>query len=407
MSTVWIINQYASTPETGMGGRHFYLAEELAKQGHTVYLIAGSANHLLHTQPVLEGNFTFSKQAGFNFVWVKILKYPHAHSKKRVMNWFLFPWHILKLAKVIPNKPDAVLCSSPSLFDFLAAERLAKNFKARLLFEVRDIWPLTLIELGGYSKNHPFIRLLQWVEDRAYLKSDKVLSNLKNAVYHMEEHGLQREKFTWIPNGFSLREVNEKQQISQEIKNELPQKKFIVGYTGTFGLANDLYTLVDSAVILKEHEDISFVLVGGGREKKDLEEYIKSKKITNVILIDQIPKTQIQSMLENFDVLTVGVKKEPMYRFGVSPNKLFDYLYAGKPIIYHIDSGDFKPVNDAHCGFEVEPQNPQAIADAILKLYKMPAKERIQLGENGRKAAMAEYEYGILAKKLATVLFDQ
>lgn len=406
MATVWIINQYASTPETGMGGRHFYLSEELVKLGYTVYLIAASANHLLHTPPILDGRFTFRKESGFNFIWVRMPDYSGAHSKQRALNWFLFPYRLQQLSKIIPEKPDAILCSSPSLIDFLGAERLSKKYKARLLFEVRDIWPLTLIELGGYSKKHPFIKFLQWVENRAYRKSDKVLSNLKNSNSHMEKHGLKPEKFTWISNGFSLREVSEKREISSITKGKIPKNKFIVGYAGTFGLANDLSSLLGAAEILKDRTDIHFVLVGGGREKSDIEKWIKQNKLNNITLIDPIPKIQIQSMLENFDVLTVGVKKEPMYRFGVSPNKLFDYLYAAKPIIYHIESGEFTPINDANCGFEVQSQNPHAISDAILKLYRMSAEERLRLGSNGRKAALEQYEYGKLAKKLAQELFD-
>src|SRR5699024_9089121 len=153
--TIWIIHQYASTPETGMGGRHYYLADELGKMGHKVYVIASSANHLLRNSPELTGNYTFEARENFTFVWVKMPEYKEAHSKQRAINWLLFPWKIQKLSKIIADKPDAILSSSPSPIAFLGAERLAKKFKARLVFEVRDIWPLTLIELGGYSPKHP------------------------------------------------------------------------------------------------------------------------------------------------------------------------------------------------------------------------------------------------------------
>lgn len=406
MKTIWIVCQYASTPETGMGGRHFYLAQELAKQGHKVYVIASSANHLLHSQPKLTGDITFEPAAGLTFVWVKMPAYSEAHSKQRVLNWFLFPWRIQKLAKLIADKPDAVLCSSPSPIAFLGAQRLAKKFSARLVFEVRDIWPLTLTEIGGYSPKHPFIRLMQWVENKAYRDSDRVVSNLKNSVEHMVEHGLQKDKFTWVANGFSLDEVENAIPLETSVVNQLPKNKFIVGYTGTFGLANDLYTLIDAAEILKEEKNIGFVLVGGGKDKEQLTNYIKNRKLENVTVLDFIKKAQIQSMLANFDALTVGAKKEPMYRFGVSPNKLFDYLYAAKPILYYIESGNYTPVESASAGIEVESGNPQALADAILKLYQMPEEQRQQMGENGRKAALEQYEYGMLAKKLERALFD-
>lgn len=405
MKTIWIVHQYASTPETGLGGRNFYLAQELSKLGYKVYLIASSANHLLHCQPKIDNVFTFDSTKGFTFVWVKMPSYKQAHSKKRVLNWFLFPWRIQKLGKLIKYKPDVILCSSPSPIAFLGAQRLAKHFSARLVFEVRDIWPLTLTEVGSYSPKHPFILLMQWVENKAYHDSDRVISNLKNSVNHMVDQGLEKGKFTWIANGFSLEEVNNPLPLSERVLNQLPKESFLVGYTGTFGLANDLYTLIDAAEILKDIQDIKFVFVGGGKEKEQLIKYIKQKKINNITILDFIKKKQIQSMLANFDVLAVGAKKEPMYRFGVSPNKLFDYMYAAKPILYYIESGNYKPIDSASAGIEVISENPQALANAILSLYRMTEAERNQMGMNGRKAALEHYEYGMLAKKLETVLF--
>lgn len=404
--TVWIVHQYGSTPATGMGGRHFYLAEELARQGHKVYLIASTANHLLKTQPKTSGRFTFEQVAGFTMVWVKMPDYAQAHSKQRAINWFLFPWRIQKLARLIADKPDAVLCSSPSPIAFLGAERLAKKFKARLVFEVRDIWPLTLVELGGFSTRHPFIRVMRWVEKRAYRCADIVVSNLKNSVEHMVESGMRRDKFCWIPNGFSLAEVSQKVPLAAEVKAILPCDKFVVGYTGTLGVANALDTLIEAADRLKEYTEIVFVLVGRGKEKEQLQSLAMSKRLENVVFIDPIPKVQIQAMLAEFDACFIGLKREPLFRFGVSPNKLFDYLYSGKPIIYAIESGDYKPVAEAECGIQVEPENAEALAAAVLELYRMPAEERSQMGLNGRKAALEQYEYGMLAKEIESVLFE-
>ncbi|MFG1490221.1 glycosyltransferase family 4 protein, partial [Oceanospirillum sp. HFRX-1_2] len=336
---VWIIHQYASTPETGMGGRQFYLARELAKKGYKVYLIASASHHLLRKRPAMKGQFEIEPIDGFSMVWVNMPSYEEAHSKQRALNWFIFPWHIQKLAKNIPDKPDAILCSSPSPISFLGAQRLAKKFKSRLVFEVRDIWPLTLTEIGGFSVKHPFIRFMQWVEDKAYRDSDVVVSNLKNAVEHMVSRGMDRSKFHWIPNGFSLDEVNQKVPLNQATAGQIPTDKFIVGYTGTLGVANSIDTLIDAAEKLKDYRDIVFLLVGSGKEKEELKKSAANKGLDNVIFVDPIPKVEIQAMLNYFDACYIGLTKDPLFRFGVSPNKLFDYLYSGKPIIYGIDSG--------------------------------------------------------------------
>ncbi|WP_312105704.1 MULTISPECIES: glycosyltransferase family 4 protein [Gammaproteobacteria] len=404
--TIWIVHQYASTPETGMGGRHYYLGRELAKQGYKVYVIASGSHHLLRKRPELQSTFKIETITdGFYFVWVDMPDYEEAHSRQRALNWFLFPWRILKLKRVIPDKPDAVLSSSPSPIAFLGAQRLARKFKARLIFEVRDIWPLTLTEIGGYSPRHPFIRLMQWVEDKAYRDSDIVVSNLKNSVEHMISRGMHPSKFIWVPNGFSLDEVNQNAPLSEAAAKKIPQGKFVVGYTGTLGVANALDTLIDAASRLCEYPDIVFLLVGGGKEKSALQAIVTARKLNNIVFIDPIPKVEIQAMLSKFDACYIGLTKDPLFRFGVSPNKLFDYLYSGKPIIYGIESGDYEPVSEANAGIQIPAEDAQRLAGAVLSLYRMSAEERALMGANGRKVACAQYEYGRLASSLAACLF--
>ena len=404
--TIWIINQYASTPETGMGGRHYYLAKELAKLGHKVYLIAAGYTHLLREPPVLDEDYVIQPiSEGFDFVWINMSSYSDAHSKKRVLNWFSFTWKLLKLPKVIVGKPDAVLYSSPSLIPFISANYLAKNVKARMVFEVRDIWPLTLIEVGGYSPQHPFIRLMQWIENKAYRDSDRVLSNLPNAVEHMVEHGMKREKFSWIPNGLDIDEVSQAQPLSGHTFSQLPKDKFIVGFAGTLGAAKVLNNFIDAASLLKDETRLAWVLVGGGKEKQKLQAQCTKLGLVNVHFISPIPKAQMQSLLTLFDVCYLGWSNKPIYRFGVAANKIPEYLYSGKPII-HGFSGNEDAVCKAKAGISIPAENPQAIADAVLKLKSMSQEERAQLGRNGYDYALKNHDYAKLAEKLAKVLLD-
>ncbi|MFS1525548.1 glycosyltransferase family 4 protein [Microbulbifer sp. 2304DJ12-6] len=403
--TIWLINQYSSTPKTGMGGRHYYFAHELSKQGYNVYLIAASYTHLLRNPPCVKQSHEVHSLEGFNIVWVKLPRYPNAHSKRRVFNWFAFSWRLRGLKSVIPDSPDVILYSSPSLVGFLGAKYLASYYRARLAFEVRDIWPLTLVELGGYSRKHPFIRFLQWVEDKAYRKADVVVSNLKNSVSHMVARGMSPEKFSWVANGFSIKEVSKKKELNKSACEQFPDGEFLVGYAGTFGVANALDSLVLAAENLKEYFDIRIILVGSGKDRNNLEGLVQSKGLTNVHFVDPVPKPQVQSVLERFDVCFIGLTGDPLFRFGVSPNKLFDYLYSAKPIIYAIDSGAYKPISDSKSGIQIPAENPKAIADAILKLYRMPESERATLGDNGRRYALENHEYAKLAKNLARALF--
>lgn len=403
--TVWIINQYASTPATALGGRHYYMAREMAKRGYKVYVIGSSSHHLLREKPVFDGRFKLEEVDGFNFVWVKMPSYEHAHSKKRILSWLLFPWRLLKLPRLIPDKPDTILCSSPSPVAFLGAQWLAGKFNAKLVFEVRDIWPLTLTEIGGHSPKNPLIRFMQWVEDKAYRESSAVVSNLKGAVEHMTSRGMAREKFTWVPNGFSLDEVNLDRPLNSIAESQLPEGKFVIGYTGTIGTANALDTLVLAAERLKGHADICFVLVGDGREKPALQKLITDKGLTNVYFVDPIRKVEIQAMLSRFDICYIGWLNDPLYRFGIGANKIPEYLYSGNPIL-HSYSGACDPVEEAKAGLRVAAEDSLQLAQAVLKLFRMVPEERAFLGINGRKAALAQYEYGQLADKLVEVLFE-
>jgi glycosyltransferase involved in cell wall biosynthesis len=398
---IWIIAQYSSTPETGMGGRYYYFAKELAKQGHKVHLIAGSYSHILRQPPILDKDYMVEHVSkDFNFVWIKTSKYSNSWDKKRVLNWFKFAWKLLKLSKVIKDKPDAILYSSPSLIPFLSAQRLTKKFKAKLIFDVCDIWPLTLIEFGGYSPKNPFICFMQWIEDKAYKDSDIVISNLPNAVEHMVARGMVREKFLWIPNGFHLSELENPEPLSISIKSVLPKNKFIIGYTGTIGAANALDTFINTARLLKDYKEIAFVLVGKGKDKSTLVE--QAKDTNNVYFIEPVEKKQIQNMLAEFDVCYLGFKKKYIYRFGMAPIKLPEYMLAAKPII-HGYSGAHDFVEIAKAGLSTPAEDPEAVADAVLKLKNMPLEKRKQLGQNGRIYALEHHDYAKLTQKLVNV----
>lgn len=402
---IWIVHQYASTPESGMGGRHYYLGRELAKQGYEVYLIAATNHHLLRKTPKMDDSIKVDTISdGFNFVWVDMPKYAEAHSKQRALNWFLFPWRIQQLFKKLKSKPDVILSSSPSPIAFLGAQRLAKKYKAKLFFEVRDIWPLTLTEIGGYSPRHPFIKFMQWVEDKAYRDSDGVISNLKNSVDHMVSRGMERDKFSWVPNGFSLDEVSLKAPLSNDVLKQIPKDKFIVGYTGTIGVANALDSLIESAEQLKNNTDIAFLLVGGGKEKDNIKSLVVKKGLTNVRFIDPIPKVQIQSMLGNFDVCYIGWLKNDLYRYGIGANKIPEYLYSGKPIL-HAYSGGGDPILEAGAGVQVPAGNVELLSEAILKMYDISKEDLENMGKNGHRVAINQYGYDKLATGLAKIFF--
>jgi glycosyltransferase involved in cell wall biosynthesis len=283
-------------------------------------------------------------------------------------------------------------------FPILPAWLLSKVYEAKLIYEVKDIWPLSLVELGGFCLNHPFIRVMSWFEKFALTKSDTIVSNLQNYGEHIKELGIQRD-FSWISNGVDLDELQQIEPLPEEILKQIPKDKFIVGYTGTVGVANALDSFLDSMQYIS-NENIVFVLIGDGQEKENLaQKYIH----TNIIFINSISKKQVQSALKLFDICFLGWKKEELYKYGTSANKIFDYMYSGKPIL-NAFSGGKNIVDVSNCGLSVEAQNPQAIADGIIKLYEMSEEVRIKMGKNGKEYVLEYFTYEKLAKKFEEIL---
>lgn len=406
MARIWIINHYASTPDTGFGGRHPYLARELARRGHEVVLVAARRHHLLTDARLAENKPEVEQIDGYRFVRLNVPSYAHAHDRRRVLAWFVFSWRLRRLPRLLGARPDVVLCSSPSLVSYLGAERLARRTGARLIFEVRDIWPLTLIELGGVSSRHPFIRLLQGIEDHAYRTADRVISNLPLAVDHMSTRGMDPAKFAWIPNGFSHEETSGGASLDPQWAADIPQG-FVVGYVGTLGLANGLDTLIDAAGCLRSREGITFLLVGAGREEAALREKVAREGLANVVFCSPVPKAQVPAVLARCSVCYAGVRRRGLYRYGIALNKLFDYFAAGRPIILSAEAGGYCPVAEAGAGYEVPPEDPQALATAILRMQNLTAQARERLGAAGQAYAYTRHEYGRIAADLEAVLLDQ
>lgn len=403
--TIWLINQYASTLETGIAGRCYYFAKYLAELGYDVYLFSASYHHLLREVPQVSwyDGFKCEKIDGFNYIWLKTPTYTNAHSKARILNEFYFSLKIKQLYKSSFSKPFTILYSSPALIPYPSVKSLAKKLNARLVLDVRDLWPLTLIEMGGYSAKHPLIAYMQMIENNAYKYADAITSNWPYAIEYMKNHNASADKFWWIPNGFSVDEFSKPEPLDRLFIDSFPQAKFVVGYTGTLGKANALEALLDSAEQLKDNHNIVFAIIGKGKESKDLINQIKIRELDNVYYLGGVPKRAIPNVLALFDACYVGFLDIPLYRYGSSLTKLPEYLASKKPIVYASNS-PFQPIKDADAGISVKAERPDEIAKAILELYSMTENQRKEIGENGFRLAIDEYEYRILTQRLEKVL---
>jgi len=402
--TIWFFNDYAGSKYHGMEFRNYFVARELVKLGHKVTIVSASYMHLFKELPKTEGKkYTFETIDGIEYIWVDVPHYSSSTDKKRVWKWFVFVKKLYELPIEKMEKPDYVIASPMAPFLIKPAHHFAKKFGAKLVYEVKDIWPLSLMELGGYSKNHPLIWLMQKFSNYGYNNADRTFSVLPNAYAYMKKFGLKEEKFKYIPNGIALDEMKNIQILNAETKKEIPQGKFIVGYTGTIGIANAVEKLVAVAERLTEYNEIHFVIVGDGKYRENLKTKSRELGLNNITFIDPISKDEVQSMLSEFDVCYIGWHNKKVYEYGISANKLFDYMYSAKPIL-HAFSGKGDLVTMAKCGLTVEAEDEQAIADGIVKLYSMSAEERESFGKRGKEYVLKHHTYENIAKEFIKTL---
>ncbi len=380
--------------------RPYYLAREWVRLGHEVTVIAASFSHVRSINPIMYSNWQRENIDGVEYIWVKTPIYS-GNGYKRAVNIFSFVSQLYFHQKVGSPYPEMIIASSTYPLDIIPASQMARKFRAKLIFEVHDLWPLTLIEIGKMSPRHPFIQLLQWAEDYAYRTADHVVSILPKADSYMVQHGMNPEKFVYIPNGIDTSEWEGNNPLPWTVQQSLAtlkeRGKVLIGYIGSHGIANALDTILDAAQLLRD-ESIEFMLVGDGPEKSRLMNRCNRERLGNITFLDPVKKTEIPALLSSLDICYIGLKNEPLFRYGICPNKLIDYMMAGKPIIYAINAGN-NMVDECQCGISIPPEDPQALANAARQLLLLTANEREQIGKRGRTYISTNHDYRVLADK--------
>ncbi|MDP2088353.1 MAG: glycosyltransferase family 4 protein [Flavobacteriaceae bacterium] len=394
---IWVINQTAGKPDSGWGERHYFLSKYWVKKGYEVVIISGSYNHLFINQPnIAKQTFTLEKiEEGITFCWVKIPVY-NAASVFKLWSMIVFAFKVLFLTKKIISKPDVIIVSSMPIFPIVSGWFLKKRYKAqKLFFEIRDLWPLTPLYLKGYKSYHPMIILMKWLETFGYRKADYIVSLLPKAGQYINPISGNPNKFVWIPNGID-QELLDKEQLSKEIIYNIPKDKFIIGYAGTIGLANALEYFIGASVILKEDSSVYFVCVGDGYLKSELQEITKGN--SNITFLPKIKKSQVQLILEQFDVCFIGRNDTRLFDYGVSSNKYFDYMLAKKPVLVsskYIND----PVQLSGCGITVKPECANAIVEGIKSFQSMTVEQRNYMGKKGYYYVLKNHNFRILSEQ--------
>jgi glycosyltransferase involved in cell wall biosynthesis len=402
---IWYLLHYASTPQKGSRNRPYYLAKALQDLDCKPYVIAANSHHYLHHDIEVKDDLLLDTSDGASYIWLKTPEY-RKNGFKRILNMFYFGYALWVHAKkivAITQKPDVIIMSSPHGFYYPVAKYLAKKYNAKLIFEMRDLWPLALTQINPKLKLNPLIMYMAWIEKNACRNANYIVSLLPNAFSYLKTKGLTQDRYAYIPNGFGSAEqlVNQNEcavsiiDRMQQLKNE---NKFLVGYLGTHGVFNALEQLIDALVILQNQGDtrIHAVLAGSGIKKEELK--AKAATLNNITFVDPIPVTEAQHFLSLMDVLFIAWHPLEIYKFGVSPDKVFSYMLSGKPIVHAINTSH-DPTQMAECAFVLEPNDTKALVATLQKAANLPREVLLEMGRKGREYVLAHHDYKVLAKK--------
>lgn len=401
------IDHYAGSPTLGMEYRPFYLAREWVRSGHRVLIVAASFAHVRTRQPDAGAGSPDAAVDGVDYRWVPTPAYA-GNGFGRAFNITTFLWRLWRQSAALASlRPDVVIASSTYPMDIWIARRIARTAGARLVYEVHDLWPASPVELGGMSRWHPFILLCQKAENDACRDADVVVSMLPRVADHFRGHGLDLRKLHVVPNGIAPEDwAAQAAPLDQRLAAHLAAAKgagrTLVGYAGAHGLPNALDSLLDVAALVK-HEKFSFVLVGDGHEKSRLAQRVCEEGLENVMLFASIPKAQIHAFLGALDIAYIGLKRAPIFRFGIAPNKLMDYMMAGCAILQSIEAGN-DLVAEAGCGLTVPPESTDAIAEGLRRLAGLAPDDRRAMGAKGRVFVLANHTYPVLARNMAVAM---
>ena len=389
------VSKYATPPIYGAGSRLFHLASNFQKCGHQTTLITSDANHL-SSFPNTAKTYNYEKILDTKVCWIKTKKYKRTASLSRVLSWLDFEIKLFFMPTRFFAKPDVLIVSSLSLFSIIYGYYLKLRFGCKLIFEIRDIWPLTMTEEGGFSNWHPLVIVMGIVEKFGYRKADLIVGTMPRLNEHIHERlGFERPFFC-SPLGFdetSAKPIPKEREMA--LASYFPEGKIIVGYCGSMGISNALETFIECIERLGPHSKVHFVLVGEGDLKEKFMKDLEQKK--NVTFVPRIPPAEVPYFLDLCDILYLSTHDSKVWKFGQSMNKFVEYMLAAKPILATY-SGFPSMLNESKAGDFVQPNDQNLLEAAIWKYSSMESAERASVGAKGRRWVLQNRSYKQLAE---------
>ena len=396
---ILIICKYTSTEVEGIETRIVAIAKKFASLHNANVKIVSSDSNIGAVFKKYNQIYNFEQISNVSIIRIKTLKYYKTTSIRRILSWIDFEIKVFLLPKKFYKKPDVIIVSSLSLLTIINGYILKKIYKSKLVFEIRDIWPLYLTVEMKFSKFNPIIIILGFIEKFGYKKADLIIGtmpNLKDHIYNT--YKIHNKKIECIPFGFDDKIIYSKNMTDDYVNRSIlgiPGNAFIIGFAGSMGIGNGLNTIFEVIPKYANREDIYFLFMGDGMLKDN---YVKiCQNFKNVIFLPKvIDRKKVAQVLSISDVVYFASLNSKFWDYGWSPNKIIDYMMAGKPILASY-SGYLTMLNEADCGYVVEAEDPHALFEIINCLLLVDKNELLKKGLNGRKWLIENRSYSILA----------
>ncbi len=409
---ILIIDHYATRAFKGRGGRQYYFAKELAEIGYSVNVICSNIDH--YSDYLVDTNKKVSKTLKDDnknsWIFVNTLKYSRVQTKKRWLNVLDFYLKLLfSYKKIIKNKPDIIVASSVHPLTLIAGIKISRKLGVPCVCEIKDLWPLSIVEYSNLTNKNIIIKALYKLEKWCYKKADALIFSMEGGKQYIKDKGwndvVNLKKVHYINNGICSNTFNKnKEQYIFENKDLDNPNLFNVVYAGTISKVNGVVEIVKAAESLKSHRGIKFLIFGDGSDKEELEKYCKDNSLSNIKFFGLVEKKYVASIVSRASLNIINIEpKNNIYKYGVSMNKLFDYLASGKPILSTFQVG-FSFIDRYKAGVTTIDSSVNSVKKAIIDMYNI--KDTVEYTNYCNNALLAakDFDFKVHAKKLNEIL---
>jgi glycosyltransferase involved in cell wall biosynthesis len=397
---IWIVNHYADAPDR-QSTRTYDLARKLVERGHGVTIFSAGFSHYSFKEERVPANKNWVAEEcnGVRFIWLRTFPY-QKNDWRRMLNMASFCWRTFWAACKLRDKPDVVSGVSVHPFAALTGWFLALIMRSRFFVEITDLWPEVLIDFGMLSRRSPITWMLRRLEKFLYRRAERILMIWPRTEEYVQRLGIPPDKVVWLPHVAEL-----SRYASLEPYDGIVKDPFTVMYLGTFNNSTGTWVVPEAAKLLQDRgvQNVRFVLLGDGSTKDNLIERCQRHGLRNVEFPGLVPKKDIARWMNQADAFLVTLKNVPLLKYGISLNKVCDYLASGRPTIFAGTPG-YDPVQHAHAGISVLGEDPEALADGIQQLLALAPDERVHMGRNGQEYVARVHGLDVVAGRLESVL---